>query len=55
MVIITNKGLLYEYKSSGFDTKFKTVKRVAESNDETSMAKVCAYSLFFALNTISIV
>ncbi len=40
MVIITKRGLLYEYKSSGFDAKAKAVKRVAESNDETSMAKV---------------
>ncbi len=46
LVIITNRGLLYEYKSSGFDAKAKTVKRVAESKDETSMAKVGAFSTF---------
>ncbi len=46
MVIITNKGLLYEYRSSGFDAKLKAVKRVAESNDETSMAKVSSLSIF---------
>ncbi len=49
MVIITNKGWLYEYKSSGFDTKAKAVKRVAESNDETSMAKVGAFSFLHSL------
>ncbi len=55
MVIITSRGLLYEYKSSGFDAKAKSVKRVAESNDETSMAKVGAYLLlvFFMLSLVS--
>ncbi len=39
--------MLYEYKSSGFDAEAKTVKRFAESHDETSMAKVGTYSTFF--------
>ncbi len=47
LAIITNRGVLYEYKSSEFDTKLKVIKRVAESHDETSMAKVGVYSIFF--------
>ncbi len=54
LVIITNRGLLYEYKSSGFDAKAKTAKRVGESNDEISMA-FGAYLLlvFFMLSLAS--
>ncbi len=51
LVIITNRGLLYEYKSSRFDAKAKTVKRVGESNDEISMAKVSALSISDICNT----
>ncbi len=51
LLINTSKGLLYEYKSSGFDAKTKTVKRIAASHDETSMAQVSPLSIFDILNT----